>query len=163
MRSGGLAASLRPDGFVSGAASFVRRTLARSVFLGFRIESPKVRKYEKRRAKLGNHVRRIWVSVDLFLLNLELTGGKRRSIWNLYSAYKPWNSRAERHVHLKFLLSENIYPIWKLHYHPGIHAWRIQVHLERLFSAWNSRPENGVPCRASMLALKFTAGENRSI
>ena len=33
----GLAASLRPDGFVSGAVSFVRRTLARSVFLGFQI------------------------------------------------------------------------------------------------------------------------------
>ena len=33
----GLAASLRSDGFVSGAVSFIRRTLARSAFLGFQI------------------------------------------------------------------------------------------------------------------------------
>ena len=39
----GLAASLRPDGFVSGAVSFVRRTLARSVFLGFQIGVPRCR------------------------------------------------------------------------------------------------------------------------
>ena len=36
-----LAASLRPDGFVSGAVSFVRRTLARSAFLGFQIGVPR--------------------------------------------------------------------------------------------------------------------------
>ena len=40
----GLAASLRPDGFVSGAVRFVRRTLARSVFLGFPIGLKKVQK-----------------------------------------------------------------------------------------------------------------------
>ena len=33
----GLAASLRLDGFVSGAMSFVRRTLAKGAFLGFQI------------------------------------------------------------------------------------------------------------------------------
>ena len=37
----GLAASLRPDGFDSGAVSFVRRTLARSAFLGFQIGDPR--------------------------------------------------------------------------------------------------------------------------
>ena len=47
----GLAASLRPDGFASGAVSFVRRTLVRNVFLGFQIRVqrckwiPKVQKY----------------------------------------------------------------------------------------------------------------------
>ena len=40
----GLAASLRPDGFVSGAVSFVRRTLARSVFLGFQIGVPRCKR-----------------------------------------------------------------------------------------------------------------------
>ena len=33
----GLAASLRPVGFVSGAVSFVRRTLARKAFLGVQL------------------------------------------------------------------------------------------------------------------------------
>ena len=40
----GLAASLRPDGFVSGAVCFVRRTLARSVFLGFHIGIPRCKR-----------------------------------------------------------------------------------------------------------------------
>ena len=36
----GLAALLRSDGFFSGAVCFVRRTLARSVLLGFQIGIP---------------------------------------------------------------------------------------------------------------------------
>ena len=41
----GLAASLRPHGFVSGAGSFVQRTLARSAFLGFQIGAPRCSSY----------------------------------------------------------------------------------------------------------------------
>ena len=47
----GLAASLRPDGFVPGAVSFVRRTLARSVFLGFQIGVPRCKSWKPRRKK----------------------------------------------------------------------------------------------------------------
>ena len=39
--SASLLRCVRPDGFVSGAVCFVRRTLARSVFLGFQIGVPR--------------------------------------------------------------------------------------------------------------------------
>ena len=47
----GLAASLRPDGFVSGAVCFVRRTLARSAFLGLQIGAPKCKRCRWHRCK----------------------------------------------------------------------------------------------------------------
>ena len=94
------------------------------------------------------------VLVDLFLLNPEFTDGKYKSIWNIYSEHKTWNSRTERHVDLEFILSKNTCPIWKLYSHPGIRAWRIQVHLEPPFSAWNSRAENKDPCRTSPWNLR---------
>ena len=56
----GLAASLRPDGFVSGAVSFVRRTLARNAFLGFQIGIPKCKSVPQRREQSQKKLRRKW-------------------------------------------------------------------------------------------------------
>ena len=74
----GLAASLRPDGFVSGAVCFVRRTLARSAFLGFQIGAPrwksvlfywipKVQKCVHFRFRFFSPKRRISVNLGSFL------------------------------------------------------------------------------------------------